>query len=69
MHLLEPLLVQPVEMCDLRSAVRCIYLQVGNLEQAERHFAVVMADAQVPASMKDVDATFLVCAQGGWGIL
>ena len=60
------MLAQPAETRDLRSAIGRIYLQAGNIAQAEGHFAVVAADELASASAKDMNAAFLACARGEW---
>ena len=43
-----------------------MYLQSGQLDKAETHFAVVAADASVPEPIKALNAAFVASARGDW---
>ena len=43
-----------------------VYLQSGQTDKAEAHFAVVTADASVPEPTKALNAAFVVSARGDW---
>jgi len=50
----------------LRSALGSVYLQSGQIDKAEAHFAVVAADASVPGPTKAPNAAFVASARGDW---
>lgn len=50
----------------MRSALGRVYLQAGQLDQAETHFAVVAADLSAPETTKALNAAFLASARGEW---
>ncbi|KAI9451686.1 hypothetical protein BJY52DRAFT_91219 [Lactarius psammicola] len=67
--LLEPLVArdQPEPAsAELRAALGRVYLQAGQLDRAEAHFAAVAADAGAPESTKALNAAFLASARGEW---
>lgn len=72
--LLEPLATQqpPSSSYELRSALGRVYLQAGQLDQAELHFAAVAApaggdsDVVVPETTKALNAAFMASARGEW---
>lgn len=64
--LLQPLLDQPVQTQEIRSAIARIYLQAGHVSAAERHFAVIEADPDVPQTTKDMNSAILAAARGDW---
>ena len=43
-----------------------MYLQAGQLDRAEAHFAAVAAAADVPESTKALNKAFLASARGEW---
>lgn len=45
-----------------------IYLQAGDLAQAERQFAVVAGDAEVAQASKDMNAALVASARGEWEV-
>ncbi|KAI0289448.1 hypothetical protein BC826DRAFT_1031882, partial [Russula brevipes] len=51
---------------DLRSALGRVYLQAGQLDKAEAHFAAVAADRGVPEPTKALNAAFVASARGDW---
>jgi tetratricopeptide (TPR) repeat protein len=51
---------------ELRSALGRVYLQAGQLDQAEAHFAAIAADANAPETTKALNAAFLASARGDW---
>ncbi|KAH9967235.1 hypothetical protein BC827DRAFT_1123148 [Russula dissimulans] len=51
---------------ELRSALARVYLQAGQLDQAEAHLAAVAADPSAPGSTKTLNAAFLASARGDW---
>ncbi|TFK29705.1 hypothetical protein FA15DRAFT_609812 [Coprinopsis marcescibilis] len=66
-RLLEPLCQQKdVSGPALRSAVARIYLQVGNLDMAGKHFEIVAEDPTVDERQKRMNAALLASAQGDW---
>lgn len=67
--LLEPLACrrdQEPPASELRAALGRVYLQAGQLDRAEAHFAAVAADARAPGSTKALNAAFLASARGEW---
>ncbi|KAH9000341.1 hypothetical protein EDB92DRAFT_1789692 [Lactarius akahatsu] len=70
--LLEPLVAtdQPEPPgAELRAALGRVYLQAGQLEKAEEHFAAVAADASgALESTKALNAAFLASARGEWDV-
>ncbi|KAH9169928.1 hypothetical protein EDB89DRAFT_1382929 [Lactarius sanguifluus] len=69
--LLEPLVArdQPEPPgAELRAALGRVYLQAGQLEKAEEHFAAVAADAGALESTKALNAAFLASARGEWNV-
>src|ERR1700761_461973 len=66
--LLEPLVAQEHPSAELRSALGRVYLQAGQLDRAEAHFAAVAADNNVPESTKALNAAFLASARGEWDV-
>ncbi|KAH9995547.1 hypothetical protein BJV77DRAFT_942843 [Russula vinacea] len=72
--LLEPLATQQHQQSpsptstnsELRSALGRVYLQAGQLDQAEAHFAAIAADANAPETTKALNAAFLASARGDW---
>ncbi|KAA1470247.1 hypothetical protein DENSPDRAFT_774116 [Dentipellis sp. KUC8613] len=65
-RLLEPLLRQPDATSDLRAAVARVYLQAGQIGEAERHFAAVAADAGVSPAAQAMNAALVASARGEW---
>ncbi|KAI0305862.1 hypothetical protein B0F90DRAFT_1873301 [Multifurca ochricompacta] len=57
---------QPQLASELRAALGRVYLQAGQLDQAETHFAAVAADESVPESTKALNASFMASARGDW---
>jgi len=51
---------------ELRSALGRVYLQAGQLDQAEAHLAAVAADPSAPEPTKALNAAFLASARGDW---
>jgi len=51
---------------ELRSALGRVYLQSGQLDKAEAHFAQVAADANVPEASKALNEAFVASARGDW---
>jgi Tfp pilus assembly protein PilF len=51
---------------ELRSALGRVYLQSGQLDKAEAHFAQVAADPNVPEASKALNAAFVASARGDW---
>jgi len=51
---------------ELRSALGRVYLQSGQIDKADAHFAVVAADANVPEPTKALNAAFVASARGDW---
>jgi hypothetical protein len=43
-----------------------VYLQSGQIDEAEAHFAVVAADVSVPEPTKALNAAFVASARGDW---
>ena len=43
-----------------------MYLQSGQIHEAEAHFAVLAADASVPEPTKALNAAFVASARGDW---
>jgi len=43
-----------------------VYLQSGQIDKAEAHFAVVAADPSVPEPTKALNAAFVASAPGDW---
>jgi uncharacterized protein HemY len=43
-----------------------VYLQAGQLDKAEAHFAAVAADHGVPEPTKALNAAFVASARGDW---
>ncbi|KDR80719.1 hypothetical protein GALMADRAFT_91300 [Galerina marginata CBS 339.88] len=65
--LLEPLCEQgDTSNPALRSSVARIYLQGGNLQMAEKHFALVENDRTADETLKKMNAAILASAQGEW---
>ncbi len=67
--MLEPLVArdQPEPpSAELRAALGRVYLQAGQLDRAEAHFAAVAADVGAPESTKALNAAFLASARGEW---
>jgi lipopolysaccharide biosynthesis regulator YciM len=64
--LLEPLVANEPASADLRSALGRVYLQAGQLDRAEAHFAAVEAEEDVPESTKALNKAFLASARGEW---
>ena len=72
--LLEPLATQQQNQSsttttangELRSALGRVYLQSGQIDKAEAHFALVAADASVPEPTKALNAAFVASARGDW---
>jgi tetratricopeptide (TPR) repeat protein len=70
--LLEPLVVAQVDeptSAELRAALGRVYLQAGQLDRAEAHFAAVAAaaaDDGTLESTKALNAAFLASARGEW---
>jgi tetratricopeptide (TPR) repeat protein len=51
---------------ELRSALGRGYLQAGQLNQAEAHFAAITVDTNAPVTTKALNATFLASARRDW---
>lgn len=51
---------------ELRSALGRVYLQSGQLDRAEAHFARVAADPDVPEASKALNDAFVASARGDW---
>jgi lipopolysaccharide biosynthesis regulator YciM len=67
--LLEPLVVAEETSAESRAALGRVYLQAGQLDRAEAHFAVVAADdvgGGALESTKALNAAFLASARGEW---
>jgi hypothetical protein len=43
-----------------------VYLQSGQLDKAETHFAAVAADTSVPEPSKALNVAFVASARGDW---
>lgn len=66
--MLEPLVAQEPAGAELRAALGRVYLQAGQLDRAETHFAAVAADNGVPESTKALNTAFLASARGEWDV-
>ncbi|KAH9040457.1 hypothetical protein EDB85DRAFT_2173585 [Lactarius pseudohatsudake] len=66
--LLEPLVAPEPPGAELRAALGRVYLQAGQLDRAEAHFAAVAADAGALESTKALNAAFLASARGEWDV-
>ena len=64
--MLEPLVAQEPAGAELRAALGRVYLQAGQLDRAETHFAAVAADNGVAESTKALNTAFLASARGEW---
>ncbi|KAF8482741.1 hypothetical protein DFH94DRAFT_378858 [Russula ochroleuca] len=51
---------------EVRSALGRGYLQAGQLNQAEAHFAAISADTNAPETTQALNAAFLASARGDW---
>ena len=51
---------------ELRATLGRVYLQSGQIGEAEVHFAIVAADASVPEPTKGLNAAFVASARGDW---